>query len=453
MRSRTDLFDYQRQAAERMARAKRIACFLEPGYGKTATTLTALHDLGRPRTLVLAPARVADTVWHAEALEWEHLHDLKITRATGDRDQRQAAMLSDADVVTLSYENLPWLLSTFKVEKLFDAVVFDELSRMKATDSVRFRRFRRVVPHIPIRIGLTGTPVGNHLLDLWGEMYMIGGEAVLGATKGEYIARYFDPAATLNGRVISWKPKSFAQKEIEQRIWPFAFTLRPQNAPPMPEARVNTIAAPVPEEVEKMAKEYVRDLTLKLNNGVDLYAFSSTTASMQVRQMVGGAVYVKPPTVLGEPAGERTVEHIHGGKLQALEELVGELQGQPVLVFYWFRHERDRILKHFPKARELAGPADIEAWNAGKVEVLLAHPASAGHGLNLQHGGHHVCWFTLPYSLEMWKQANGRLVRQGQKSPWVQIHVLMGGASDEKVLALLGRKDTVERQLLEAMLR
>jgi hypothetical protein len=437
-----------------MAASEQLACFMPVGEGKTATTLTALHDLGRPRTLVLAPARVADTVWGPEAKQWEHLRDMRILHATEDAEQRKRCVLEQsANVVTLSYENFPWLLGTFKVPSLFRAIVFDELSRVKNVDTVKFRRFRGSVRGIPVRIGLTATPVGNHLLDLWGEMYMVAGEKPLGPTKGDYVGRYFDPAATMNGRVISWSVKPWAQREIEQRIKPYAFTMK-ASATAKIELRTHIIDVPLPAGVEEMAKEYVATLNTTLESGTDLFAFSKTTAAMQVRQMVSGAVYVQDPTELGEPPPQRRWERIHGAKIAALEELVGELQGAPLLVFYWFQHERERILAHFNKrALELDSAARINQWNGGKVEIMLAHPASAGHGLNLQHGGCHQCWFTLPYSLEMYMQANGRLPRPGQKSPVVYNHILCAGRSDEAVLNVLSKKSVVQDQLLDAMLR
>jgi hypothetical protein len=455
MRPRSALYSYQRESARLKVEAKQIANFLEPGYGKTAATLTAIHDLGRPRTLVLAPARVADTVWDAEAAQWEHLSNMDVRAATGDREQRLAVLASNADVVTLSYENFPWLLDQLDVRKRFQCVVFDELSRMKNVNTVKFRRFRGAVRDIPFRFGLTGTPVGNHLIDIWGEMYMVAGEKPLGPTKGEFVGRYFAPGArNSRGDIVSWRPHPYAQKEIEQRIKPYAFTLVSGDAPPMPEPRLHRIEVELPAEVERMSAEMAADLTTKLESGTDLYTFSENAAAMKVRQLASGAVYTDPPTKLGEPRGPRKWEVVHGRKVAALEELVNELQGQPLLVFYWFQHERDRILAAFKgRARELRTAADIGAWNAGQVEILLAHPASAGHGLNLQHGGHHICWFTLPWSLELWKQANGREVRQGQKSPYVMLHLLMAGRADEKVLDVLWKKSAVEDQLLQAMIR
>lgn len=456
-RPRSALYSYQAESARLKVAAKQIANFLEPGYGKTAATLTAIHDLGRPRTLVLAPARVADTVWHAEAAQWEHLRSMSVVPATGNRAQRLQVIHSPAQVVTLSYENFPWLLDTIDVRKRFECIVFDELSRMKNVNSVKFRRFRGAVQSIPYRFGLTGTPVGNHLIDIWGEMFMVAGEKPLGPTKGEFVARYFSPAArNSRGDIVSWRPLPGAQREIEQRIKPYAFTLVSGDAPPMPEPRLNKIFIDLPDEVERMSAELESELVTKLESGTDLYTFSITAAATKVRQMASGAVYTEPPTNLGEPrpAGPKKWETVHTRKISALEELVSELQGQPLLVFYWYQHERDRILAAFPgRAKELDSAARIEQWNRGQVEILLAHPASAGHGLNLQRGGHHICWFTLPWSLELWKQANGRLVRQGQPNPYVMLHLLLAGRSDAKVLDVLWKKSAVEDQLLTAMLR
>lgn len=453
MRPRSALFEDQRLAAAEIVRRRQVAVFLEPGRGKTAATLTALCDLGKFRTLVLAPARVADTVWHAEAAEWEHLRRLRVLPATGDQAQRRGVLESGCDVVVLSYDNFPWLLSRYDASQFFDAVVFDELDYMKSADAVRFRRFRGSVRHIPVRVGLTGTPVGNHLLDLWAEMYMVAGEKPLGPTKGEYVARYFAPGAVVNGRVVTWTPHAYAQREIEQRVRPYAFTLPPSpDAPRLPEVRVKTVALRLPARVEEQMDELHESFKTELDSGEELFTYTSAAASVKLRQMASGAVYHSPPDALGAPPPEkRTWEAVHAEKLLALQDLVGELQGEPLLVFYWFQHERDRLLAHFQgKARELDGAAAIAAWNRREVEVLLAHPASAGHGLNLQGGGHHAYWYTLPESLTKWMQGNGRLARHGQRSPVVFAHVPVAGRVDRRAVDRISRKDAVQAQLLEA---
>lgn len=435
-------FPHQLAAAQRMVEGKQIACFLEPGLGKSAATLLALQKIGCPRTLVLAPARVADTVWHTEAAAWKM--PLKVARLTGSPNERAALLRGDYDVCTLSYENLPWLLSVVDLPKRFDAVVFDELSKMKSPGASRFRKLRKPIRNIPIRIGLTGTPVGNHLMDIWGEMFMVADEKPLGPTFGEFQVHYFVPVATKNNVVIKWAVRPGAAAEIHRRIKPWAFTLQSTAPLPMPELRHNLIEVRLPAHVEQAAADLARDLTVQLEGGVDITTFSSTTAAVKVRQMVGGAVYKDDSTEWAP---------VHGYKVQALEDLVGELQGQPLMVAYWFRHEAERLMAHFHGvARKLETAKDIDAWNRGEVEMLLIHPASAGHGLNLQHGGHHLCWYTLPWSLEMLKQTRGRLVRTGQRSPFVMEHVLHAGKLDEVVWGALGRKRSVEDDLLAAML-
>jgi hypothetical protein len=455
MRSRSALFGYQVEAAAKMVATRETACLLSPGLGKSAATLTAIHDLGRPRTLVLAPARVAREVWHVEAAQWEHLRGLRVHPAS-EKDVRanlHYAVTSKNDVVVASYENLPWLLDRYDIPKLFGAVVFDELSRMKTPGATRFRKLRSVLPKIPVRIGLTGTPVGNHLIDIWGEMYCIAGPKPLGPSVEEFKYRYFRPKARRGHIVYSWETLPGSEAEIHRRIKPWAFTLRPSDAPKLAELRVNEIRVPLPPRVLEMSRELADDLVTEMASGAELTAFSGNVAAMKVRQMAGGAVYLDPPTVLGEPPPKiRGVEHVHDEKLDALADLVDELQGAPLLTFYWFRHERERLLKRFPQAVDIDAPDAMGRWNRGEIEMLLAHPASAGHGLNLQHGGHHICWFTLPYSLEMWKQAHGRLIRHGQKSPFVNAHVLLAGRADEVVLSALHRKAGVEDALLEAML-
>jgi hypothetical protein len=437
------MFSYQVEAASRLAAGREMACFLEPGMGKTITTLTALVDLGSPRTLILAPAKVAETIWHVEAAAWEHTKNFRIRPCIGTPAERLAILKSGASV-TLSYENLGWLLDTVPIETWFKAIVFDELSKMKHPGTTRFKRLRRRVTQIPIHIGLTGTPVGNHLLDIWGEMFMVAGEKPLGLTYGDFVGRYFAPNRIVNNRVVSWRALPHAAAEIHRRIKPYAFTMDTTGAPALAGLRHNPLAVELPKEVNEAAAELMRELTVQLASGTDLETFSSVTAAAKVRQMVGGAVYT-------DKAG--AWETVHGAKVKALEGLVDELQGQPVLVGYWFKHEKERLLAHFKgRARALEGAADIDAWNRGEVEILLVHPASAGHGINLQHGGHHICWFTLPWSLEMLKQTRGRLIRHGQKSPFVMEHVLLAGPVDRYVWKVLSEKGATEDSLLAALL-
>jgi SNF2 family DNA or RNA helicase len=455
MRPRSKMFRYQEEAVARIVASQQMACFLEPGLGKTSVALTAINDLGRPRTLVLAPARVAREVWHAEAAQWEHIRGLRVVPATGTdvRANLKRAVQSNAGVIVTGYENLPWLLDNCDVAARFDALIMDELSKMKTPGATRFRKLRSVLPKIPVRIGLTGTPVGNHLIDIWGEMYCIAGPKPLGPSVEEFKYRYFRPKARRGHIVYSWETLAGSEAEIHRRIKPWAFTLRPSDAPKLADLRVNEIRVELPPRVLEMSRELADDLVTEMASGAELTAFSGNVAAMKVRQMAGGAVYLDPPTVLGEPPPKvRGVEHVHDEKLNALADLVDELQGSPLLTFYWFRHERERLLKRFPQAVDIDAPDAMARWNRGEVEMLLAHPASAGHGLNLQHGGHHICWFTLPYSLEMWKQAIGRLIRHGQKSPWVMAHVLLAGRADEVVLSALHRKRVVEDALLDAML-
>lgn len=441
--------------ARRLVEGRQVACFLEPGQGKTALTLTALKDLDWPRTLVLAPALVADTVWHAEAALWPHLANALIAPCTGGPEARTNIIRGPADVVVMSYENLPWLLTTFgDPSKLFQCIVFDELSKMKHAGSGRFSRLRTHLHKIPYRFGLTGTPVGNHLIDIWGEMFAIADAKPLGPSFAGFQHEHFTPVAWNQYVVTKWATRPGAEASIHRRIKPWAFTMPPEKVA-MPELRVNILPVRLPPAVETAAAELRTELATKLATGEDLYAFSAATAAMKVRQLASGAVYIDQPTILGEPAplGPKKWVSVHGAKMQALEELVSELQGEPLLIFYWFRHEKERLLAHFKGlARDIHEVGILEKWNQRKVEILLAHPASAGHGLNLQHGGHNICWFTLPWSLELWKQGNGREVRRGQPNPWVAAHVLLAGAVDEMVLQVLASKAGVEDRLLAAML-
>lgn len=353
----------------------------------------------------------------------------------------------------MSYENLPWLLTTFgDPSKWFNCIVFDELSKMKHAGSGRFRRLRAHLHKFKYRFGLTGTPVGNHLMDIWGEMFAVAGDKPLGSTFTAFQYEHFLPVAWNQHVVTKWNIRPGAEAIIHKRIKPWCHTLAPGSVK-IPEVRVNRIEVPLPPAVLTAVAELRSELTTKLKTGEDLYAYSAATAAMKVRQLAGGASYIETPTVLGEPPGVKKWVHVHGEKLRALEELVAELQGEPLLVFYWFRHEKERLLAHFKGiARDIHEVGIIDRWNRREVEILLAHPASAGHGLNLQAGGHNICWFTLPWSLELWKQGNGREARTGQQHPWVNAHVLLAGDIDKMVLQILAGKAAVEDRLLAAML-
>jgi superfamily II DNA or RNA helicase len=444
LRKRDELYGYQRDSIERIKTARQLGVLLNMGLGKTVITLTALAEMRCHRVLVLAPATVVELdVWGEEARAWQHLSGVRVEPICGNVKQRTAKLMRicsrvETSVDVVSYENVMWLTDAINRGE-YDAIVFDELSKMKHPGTTRFKRLRAWAKDIPVRIGLTGTPVGNHLLDLWGEMFMVAGEKPLGPRFVDFRAEFFAPQ---DFQMRQWELKnSSLEAEIIRRVKPYAFSLDPVEArTKMPEFRVNKIELRLPPQAAKMEAELAQTCATELEGGIELTALSASALGMKVRQLASGAVY---HDIEGHYAT------VHNAKMDKLQEMVEAMQGEPLLVFYWFRHELDRILMWMPWAKQLSQPGVLEAWNRREVPLLLAHPGSAGHGLNLQHGGHNVAWFTLPWSLELWKQANGRLVRIGQKSQTVVAHVLLAGEADHMVLDVLGQKNAVEARVME----
>ena len=447
MRVRGNLFDYQQQAVRMMIKTRQLACFLEPGAGKTVITLTTLNDLFCSRVLVMAPAMVVKTnVWGKEAARWAHLQNVVVRPLTGTAKERLAKLrdplpeAGDMVLDVVSYESFLWLTDSIDLSK-YDAIVIDELSKMKHPGTIRFRRFRHRAMKIPVRYGLTGSPVGNRLEDIWGEMFAVCGEKPLGPSKGAFLAKHFYPVKVAQNIHI-WKPMAGTAKEIHKRIAPYAFTLPPGDAPAMPALRVNVIDTPMPESARRLAEELAHEFMVKLDDGVDLKALSESALATKIRQITGGAVYTG--------GGKWSVVHV--GKLDAVQNIIDELQGEPALLFYWYAHEHERLIKEF-SAVDIHEKNAVDRWNRGEIPVLLAHPQAAGHGLNLQHGGHNAIWFSLPWSLEMWEQSNGRLIRHGQTSAVVTAHVPVAGPADRAILAALTRKGTTQDALMKAVQR
>ena len=440
---RSLLYEYQEKAVEMVVQKKRVAVLLRPGNGKTAIALTALQDLGVRSTLVLAPARVVELdVWGDEARKWEHLHQLRIVNVRGTPAERLELLRKPADVYVLSYDNLVWLTSQVFVYKNKDklpwgAVVFDELSKMKSPSAKRFRAQRYWLMSILVRIGLTGTPVGNHLLDLWGELFTVTGAAALGPSITTFKQKYFDS----DYMGWNWTPKEGAQVQIQERIKPFAFTIPASLGPKVPLVRVNEVPVVLPVKVVAQQKVFMRQLRVELEGGKELFACSASVVAGKLRQFASGAVFLTSDKW----------EKLHDEKLLALDEILEEQQGDPVLLFYHYTHEKTRILARYKQAKVLGDTCTMEEWNRGEVELMVAHPQSSGFGLNLQDGGSTLCWYTLPWSVELWEQATARLARQGQRSGIVTSHVLLAGPVDQLVLSVLRDKGRTQSAVLAAL--
>lgn len=432
---------YQAMCIEEVSKRESAGLFLDMGLGKTVIMLTAAKDLPKP-ILVIAPLRVAQTVWPEERAQWEHLKGLRMSLVLGSPAERRAAILAPADVYVVNRENLPWLVKHVKPRWLFPTVIVDELSSFKSHDAMRFKALKAVRPRIKRLFGLTGTPAPNGLIDLWAQLWLLDQGKALGRTLTSYRDSYFDPEKRgPQGVVYSYRLKPGAAEAIYKRLESVCITVNPEglvDLPPLMKVDRYVELSPASMALYKQLQE---DFFLALKDGV-VDAGSTAILINKLLQLAGGAVY-------GE---RREVCLVHDEKLAALAELVEEANGRPVLVFYSFRHELARLKVLFPDAVELKAPGAIEAWNRGQLPVVLAHPASCGHGLNLQAGGEIAIWYGLPTSLELYQQANKRLHRPGQKHPVRVFHLLAKDTRDSWVLNyVLAPKEKQQRLLLEAL--
>lgn len=437
--------DYQRHTTQFIIDHPEAAILLGMGMGKTISTLTAIDELinnrfETNRALVIAPVRVARDTWPTEIKKWDHLTGLTVSPIIGTAQQRQAAANRNADIYTIGRENIPWLVKYHGNHWPYDMVIIDELSSFKNPQAKRFKALKKVRPHIRRIIGLTGTPAPNSLLDIWAPFRLIDNGQRLGKFITHYRDQYFLPDKR-NGQVIySWKIRPGADQAIYDNIADITVSMRTTDYLTLPDVTHQHIEVTLAPKEQKMIDTLKRDLVLDIGNDT-IDATNAATLSLKLQQLAGGAIY-------NEEGG---IIEVHDQKLQALTELVDQADGNTLLVCYWFKHERDRILHTIPGARILDTEQDFKDWNAGKVQVGLIHPASAGHGLNLQSGGHIMVWYTTPWSLELYEQANARLHRQGQTEPVSIIHIDTAGSIDQDVHAALARKDTTQSALIAAV--
>ncbi|MTI95404.1 MAG: DEAD/DEAH box helicase [Firmicutes bacterium] len=394
------------------------------------------------RVLVIAPLRVAETVWTSEAAKWEHLRHLRLSRVIGSQKQRLAALGVPADIYLINRENVEWLVNHYGKDWPFDMVVVDELSSFKSPKARRFRALRKVRPLVNRIVGLTGTPAPNGLIDLWAQVYLLDQGERLGKTVTGYRSRYFEPGRGDRSRriIYNWEPKAGAEEAIHAKIADICISMKAADWLELPERITNVVPVNLSEKAAKQYKQLERKLLLPFAEG-DVVADTAAVLSNKLLQLANGAVY-------DEHGG---VQEIHQVKLEALADLIEAANGKPVLVFYNYRHDLDRIKQRFPGAKTLESAAEIHAWNAGDIPLLLAHPASAGHGLNLQAGGHTIIWFGLTWSLELYQQANARLDRQGQQHNVIVHHLVSEGTMDEQVMLALDTKTAGQDALLAAV--
>lgn len=437
--------EYQTHCTEFILENTSAGLFLDMGLGKSVITLTALVELLHDRfevskVLVVAPLRVANTTWLDEVLKWKHLKDLSVSRVLGSVKERTMALYKKADIYTINRENVPWLVEFYKNDWPFDMVIIDELSSFKSPSAKRFRALKKVRHKIRRIVGLTGTPAPNGLLDIWSQIYLLDGGERLGRTFGGYRGRYFHPQKYVNGGIpTDYALNDDAEEKIYNRISDICISMKALEYLEMPEIIMNKVEVELSEKEMKLYRKLERDLLLPLEDS-DVNAANAAVLSNKLLQMSGGTVYDE----------YKEVQRIHDRKLEALEDLIEAANGKPVLIYYGFKHERDRIKKLFCTG-EINTSEDIARWNRGEMKIALCHPASAGHGLNLQEGGSTIIWFSVPWSLELYQQANARLWRQGQKQSVVIHHLLAKDTIDSRVMMALDNKDTGQKALIEAV--
>ena len=439
-------WDYQKAAKQWIHDHTHCGLFLDLGLGKTIVTLSAIRELidrkAVRRVLVIAPLRVAATVWAEEAAKWDHTRSLRCVKALGSERDRKAALAADADVYIINRETVSWLVSQYAASGKwpFDMMVIDELSSFKSSKTERFRALRRTLPAVKRVVGLTGTPAPNGLIDLWSQLYLLDRGERLGKPLGWYRQTWFDPGDRNGMIVYNWKPKPGAPEQIYERIGDICMSMTAEDYLKLPD-RID-VEAPV-QLIDKAQQAYEmleRDLVLPMADEA-ITAQNAAVLTGKLLQLANGAIYME----------DGSYTWIHNAKLDMLEDLVEAANGEPVLVYYSFRHDEDRILKRFPHARKLEKAEDVKAWNEGRVQMMIAHPASAGHGLNLQAGGHIIIWFGLTWSLELYQQANARLHRQGQQHPVTIHHIITKGTVDENVLKVLTGKAARQDALIDAV--
>jgi len=431
----------------------KCALFLDMGLGKTVVTLTRIKELIDAcvirRALVIAPKRVAESTWSTEAQKWDHLKDLRISVVVGEAKHRRAMLKKDADIYVINRENVQWLVEGLEGRWPFHCTVIDELSSFKTRSALRWRYLKRVIGTSDYVIGLTGTPAPNGYEDLWAEMYLIDQGAALGKTLGAYRDKYFNPGRRNGHVVFEWVLKPGAKAAVDAKLKPMCLSMSKEDWLELPPLMTNIINVRMDKTERKVYDQMLKDSVLPILDGklstldeMDSAVVGSTAAvlSNKLLQMANGAVY--------DEKGE--VFQIHDHKIEALREL-SESNGDNLMVFYEYKHDLEKIEKNFPDARKLEGPQDIEDWNAGKIKMLLCHPASAAYGINLQDGGHTVVWYGLPWSLELHTQANARLHRQGQEHPVIVHYIICENTLDERVFKVLQNKDAVQRGLLNAL--
>lgn len=449
--------DYQKYATDFILSHPISAILLQMGLGKSVITLTAMKELFErgeiSRALVIAPLRVAQDTWPEEIRKWDHLQGLTYSVAVGPVEERRAALRREVQIHIINRENIAWMMES-GLPLNYDMIVVDELSSFKSWQSKRFRALMRLRPFVSRIVGLTGTPTGNGLMDLFAEYRVLDLGERLGSFIGRYREAYFQPDKRNAYQVFTWKPRPGAEEEIYRKISDITVSMKSVDFLKMPECIMNTTKVRMDERERKQYETLKEELLLRVPRGTApapqgtvpagalIDAKNAAALCGKLCQLANGACYTE----------DGTVARIHDRKLDALEDLIESANGHPVLIAYWYQHDIQRIRQRFPDVRVLRNSQDLADWNKGKIQMAAIHPASAGHGLNLQQGGNTLIWFGLTWSLELYLQTNSRLWRQGQKSETVTIHhIVTEGTIDEQILEALGRKDRTQESLIAAV--
>lgn len=435
--------EYQVHAIKWILEKPRCGLFLGMGLGKTVTTLTALDwlinaDLSVTDVLVIAPKRVVTDTWATECEKWNHLHDLSVIPIIGTPKQRKEAVEREADIHLVSRDNVKWLVDFLGKKWPYDVLVLDELSSFKNPQAARFKALKKVAPKCDRVIGLTGTPAPNGYTDLWSQMYLLDNGERLGRTLGDFRREYC--TAIQFPSFTDYKVSVEKAKDIDGQISDICMSMTADDYLKLPPVMYRTVKADLPDKAKKYYKEMLHTAVLEMGDDL-IVGMTAATVLGKCLQIASGAVY----------NNEGGVYEIHEEKLDALEQIVEEAQGEPILLFYNFKFDLERLKLRFPQARVLKDSKDIKAWNNGKISLLMAHPASCGHGLNLQKGGHIIVWYGLTWSLELYQQANARLNRQGQEKPVMIYHIIAKDTAEERVLQALNTKATTQNKLIECV--
>ncbi len=444
-----DMHEYQHTAVDHILENTHSALFLEMGLGKTVSTLTAINTLmfeefDISTALVVAPKRVAENVWDAEIKKWSHLSHLKISKIAGSAKQRKEALRKDADVYTIGRDNIAWLCGQYGGSMLpFDMLVLDELSSFKNPKSIRFKSLRNVQPSFKRIVGLTGTPAPNGFLDLWSQIYLLD----RGKRLGKFITRYREDYFAKDYNGFSYSPREGAEDLISEKINDICMSMKAEDYIKLPDRIENIINLKFSDELQKKYDDFEKDQVMQIFEGQaedeGISAVNAAALSNKLLQFANGAVYDE----------DRNVHEVHNLKIEALKEIIEDANGKPVLIAYSFQHDLRRIMHALKKYKpvKLTTERDINDWNDGKIQVLIMHPASGGHGLNLQAGGNIIVWFGQTWSLELYQQFNARLHRQGQKQAVIINKILIKNTMDQRVVKAVEGKSERQNGLMEAV--